>query len=457
MIRQSRRSFLKTNLALGACLGAGLDVISLPAAQAANVNGYKALVCVYLAGGNDSYNMFVPRSASAHSDYAAARRFLALPRGQILPVSPSTYSDGQDYGFHPLMRESQRLFDTGRMAVIANVGSLVRPLSKQEYEDESAPLPKQLFSHNDQTDSWLAADARGSAGLGWAGKTVDIMYPNGAPQPSPSISVGGNSVWQTGRRVRSFEIHPTNAAGSQHLPYHPGPLKLRDAFRTMHQRAANQNSPFFREHAETLGRAEAFGNSINSALEFSPQYSNSFPQDLLGFQMRMVANLIAVRDRLDTNMNRQIFFVRIGGWDTHSEQAEPESNVHGNLLRQLDLALSAFDSAVTELGVQDSVTAFTATEFGRTLIPNGSGTDHGWGGHSLVMGGAVRGGDIYGQMPLISVDSQDAINGGRMIPTLSVDQYSATLARWFGLNNAELASVFPNLGNFSVSDLGFMT
>lgn len=456
MIRQSRRSFLKTQLALGACLGAGLDVISMPAAKAADLGGYKALVCVYLAGGNDSYNMFVPRSAAAHSDYANARQFLALPRSQVLPVSPATYSDGQDYGFHPSMRECQRLFGTGKLSVIANVGSLVRPVSRQEYESQSAPLPKQLFSHNDQTDSWLAADARGAAGVGWAGRTMDIMYPNGAPQPSPSISVGGNSLWQTGRRVRSFEVHPTNGVGLQHLPFHPGPLKLRDAFRSMHQRASTQNSPFVREHAETLGRAEAFGNSVNSALDFAPEFGNAFPNHLLGFQMRMVANLIAVRDRLDTSLNRQIFFCRIGGWDTHSEQADAGTNLHGNLLGQLDTALSAFDSAVTELGVQDSVTAFTATEFGRTLIPNGSGTDHGWGGHSLVMGGAVRGGDIYGQMPQISTDSPDAVLGGRMIPTLSVDQYSATMASWFGLNSSELNDVFPNLGNFSTSDLGFM-
>lgn len=454
MINNSRRKFLKTQLALGTCLAAGLDVISSPA-EAANLQGYKALICVYLAGGNDSYNMFVPMSASAHADYADARRFLALQRSRILPATPATYSDGQAYGFHPAMPQTQRLFGEGELAVIANVGSLIRPITKREYEARSAPLPSQLFSHNDQTNSWLAANARGAAGVGWAGHTMDIMYPNGAPQPSPSISIGGNSLWQTGRRVRSFEVG-TDGVGGQYFPFHRGPVKLRDAFRTVHQSSAQNSNLFVREHAQTLERAEAFGNNVNSALEFAPGFSTPFPGNRLSEQLKMVANLIAVRDRLDTNLNRQVFFVRIGGWDTHNEQASADTNVHANLLQQVDQSLSALHSAMTELGVADSVTTFTATEFGRTLTPNRSGTDHGWGGHSLVMGGAVRGGDIYGRMPEISRDSGDALRGGRMIPTTSVDQYSATLARWFGLSGSELGSVFPNLGNFATGDLGFM-
>ena len=454
MINNSRRTFLKTQLALGTCLATGLDVISAPV-QSANLQGYKALVCVYLAGGNDSYNMFVPMSASAHADYATARQFLALQRSQILPATPATYSDGQAYGFHPAMPQTQRLFGEGELAVIANVGSLIRPITKLEYESRTAPLPAQLFSHNDQTDSWLAADARGAAGVGWAGRTMDIMYPNGAPQPSPSISIGGNSLWQTGRRVRSFEVG-TNGVGSQYFPNHRGPIKLRDAFRAMHLSAAQNSNLLVREHALTLERAEAFGNNVNAALEFAPGFSTPFPENRLSEQLRMVANLVAVRDRLDTNLNRQVYFVRIGGWDTHNEQAAAGTNVHANLLQQVDQSLSAFHSAMTELGVADSVTAFTATEFGRTLTPNGSGTDHGWGGHSLVIGGAVRGGDIYGRMPQISLDSGDAVRGGRMIPTVSVDQYSATLAGWFGLSEAELGAVFPNLGNFPTGDLGFM-
>ncbi|MFK7893683.1 MAG: DUF1501 domain-containing protein [Granulosicoccus sp.] len=454
MINQSRRSFLKSKLALGACLGAGLDVISAPA-RAADLQGYRALVCIYLAGGNDSYNMFVPVSASAHRDYADARKFLALPREQILPVTPVSYSDGQAYGFHPAMTQSQRLFGEGKLAVMANVGSLIRPITRQEYDDRGPAVPRQLFSHNDQTDSWLAADARGAAGVGWAGRMIDLMYPNGAPQPSPSISIGGNSLWQTGRRVRAFEVG-TRGVGNRYLPYHRGPVKLSDAFRAMHENAAQESNLMAREHAMTLERAEAFGNTVNSALEFAPVFSQPFPEGFLAAQLEMVAKLIAVRDRMDTNLTRQVFFVRIGGWDTHDDQASAGTDVHANLLREVDVALSAFDDAVTELGESESVTSFTATEFGRTLTPNGSGTDHGWGGHNLILGGAVRGGDVYGEMPLIALESENALRAGRMIPTSSVDQYCATLARWFGLNESELASVFPNLRNFSTGDLGFM-
>lgn len=454
MINQSRRSFLKRKLALGACMAAGLDVISTRT-HAANLQGYKALVCIYKAGGNDSFNMFVPTSASAYADYASVRQYLALPRAQLRPVTPVSYSDGQAYGFHPAMPESQQMFESGQMALIANVGSLITPVTKLQFESRAVPIPKHLFSHNDQTDAWLSADARGGSGVGWAGKTMDIMYPDGAPQPSPIISIGGNSLWQKGRRVRAFEVG-TDGVGESYAPYHRGPLKLKDAFRAMHEGAALDANLMTKEHAMTLGRSEAFGNSVNSALGFAPEFETAFPASRLSAQLQMVAKLIAVRDRLDTTLNRQVFFVRIGDWDTHNEQAGEGYSRHAELLTDFDNAIAAFQSAMIQLDVNDSVTAFTATEFGRTLTPNGSGTDHGWGGHNLVMGGAVNGKDIYGAMPQISRDSDDAIGNTRIIPTTSVDQFSATMARWFGLNNAELATVFPNLRNFATSDLGFM-
>jgi len=454
MVDSSRRSFLKRQLLLGSCLAAGFDVINGPS-HAADLQGYKALVCIYLAGGNDSFNMFVPTSASAHADYADARQFLAVPRSQLLPVTPVTYSDGLAYGFHPVMTETQRLFSSGQLAVIANVGSLVRPITKLEYESGSGAIPSQLFSHNDQTDSWLAANAQGSSGQGWAGRTMDIMYPSSAPEPSPSISIGGNTVWQTGRRVQAFEVG-VGGVGSRILPFHAGPIKLADAFDAMHSGARQESNLIVNEHASTLGRAEEYGNRVNTALSFAPTFNTVFTGGRLAAQLNMVARLIAVRDRLDATMRRQVFFVRLGGWDTHNSQIDNTGGSHPNLLRQLDSALSAFQSAMIELELQNSVTAFTATEFGRSLTPNGSGTDHGWGGHNMVLGGAVQGGDIYGLMPQVSRDSSDTVENNRIVPTTSVDQYSATLARWFGLNSSELASVFPNLGNFASSDLGFM-
>ena len=454
MVSQTRRSFLKRQLALGACLATGFDVINGPA-YAANKQGYKALVCIYLAGGNDSLNMFVPTTASAHADYANARQFLAVNRAQLLPVTAATYSDGLAYGFHPVMRESQRLFDTGELAVIANVGSLIKPISKQEYESRSGSVPAQLFSHNDQTDSWLAANANGRARLGWAGRTMDIMYPSGYPVPSPSISIGGNTLWQKARNVRPFEVG-SNGVGARFLPNHSGPMKLSDAFAAMHKSALQERNLFANEHALTLERAAEYGDRVNSALASSPEFTKQFPGTPLAAQLKMVARLIAVRSRLDSGLSRQVFFVRIGGWDTHDDQLSADGSGHQDLLQQLDSAMGAFQSAMGDLNQQNAVTAFTATEFGRSLTPNGSGTDHGWGGHSMVMGGAVQGGDIYGQMPQVSRNSIDTVENNRLIPTTSVDQYSATMARWFGLTDSELASVFPNLRNFATPDLGFL-
>ncbi len=455
MVSQTRRSFLKRQLLLGGCVAAGFDVISGPA-HAANTDGYKALVCINLAGGNDSFNMFIPRNSSAYADYAQARQFLAIDREKIIPVSPATYSDGQTYGFHPAMGETKRLFDSGQLAVMANVGSLIRPITKQEYESSSSAIPKQLFSHNDQSDSWLAANANGGTELGWAGRMMDIIYPGNYPEHAASLSISGNSLWQKASNVRHFEI------GASGVSKRNGSRRLQKAHADMHASAVNQNNLLANNRAMVLERALDYSGLINNALENTPTFETPFNahgmQDTpLAAQLEMVARLISARDRLDPNLRRQIFFVRLGGWDTHKDQiGGPADETHEALLGQLDSALGAFQDAMVQLGVQNSVTAFTATEFGRSLTPNSSGTDHGWGGHNLVMGGAVRGGDIYGQMPQISRDSVDTVNNNRFVPTTSVEQYSATLARWFGMNNAELNNIFPNLGNFATPNVGFL-
>jgi uncharacterized protein (DUF1501 family) len=410
---------------------------------------------VDLAGGNDSLNMFVPIGASEHADYASARRFISVGRSEALPITPVSYSDGQAYGFHPDLDGLHNLFEAGDLSIMANTGPLIAPMTKDEYLERSVPRPSRLFAHDHQQDAWHSADASGGADIGWAGHMIDLMYPNGAPQPSPTLSIGGNSLWQRGRIVRPFEVGSNVVVNPQYLPFHEGPIKLSDAFRAMYQGATNQNSLLAKEHAATLERAGAFGLNVNDAIESAPDFSTEFPRSSLADQLQMVARLIAIRDRLDPNLNRQVFFCRKGGWDTHNNQVG-RVNRHGKLLQDLDDSLTAFHGALSELGVLDSVTTFSSTEFGRTISPNSSGTDHGWGGHNIVMGGAVNGGDIFGQMPQITRDSPDAINNGRVIPTTSVDQYSATLAGWFGLDEGELATVFPNLGNFANSDVGFM-
>jgi len=454
---KSRRHFLKQHLALATCLGAGVDLLNIgPSSWAADSSGYKALVCVYLAGGNDSFNMVVPQSSSEHSAYAIARQFLAVPSSDLLPLMPSSYNDGASYGLHPNVPEIHSLFEQKALSVIANVGPLVRPVTKAGYEARTQTIPGQLFSHNDQTDLWMAGDASHRTGLGWAGRMMDMIYSSGSsPQPSPSISIGGNNLWQAGNNIRQFEI---GSGGTEpaYLPWHEGPVKLSDAYASAYNAAQGSTNKLIQEHAVIQDRAIEFSNLVNNALNFAPDLSSAFGNGPLQKQLQMVARLLAVRDKLDTSLARQVFFVRLGGWDTHAAQLADISTSHPNLLRQLSLALGEFNTALQQLSLQNSVTTFTATEFGRSLTPNGSGTDHGWGGHSLVMGGAVQGGDIFGQMPELMLDSQDAVEDGRVIPTTSVDQYSATLAHWFGLSTAETASLFPNLSFFGSNDLGFM-
>ncbi|MEE9322716.1 MAG: DUF1501 domain-containing protein [Granulosicoccus sp.] len=455
----NRRNFLKQNLALAGCMASGFNMFSgAQSAQAATLNGYKALVCVYLEGGNDSFNMFVPSSASEHADYATARQFIAIPREQLLPVSPGSYSDGASYGFHPSMVRSRDLFDQGVMALVANVGTLIHPITQEQYVSRALEIPAQLFSHKDQADLWMAGNASNGTGQGWAGRLVDQIYTNPviAPRPSPNISIAGNNLWQTGSGIRAFEMSSGGIA-QPYLPWHDGPSRLSDAYAALYQTSQSSNHMFVSEHAHVQERGVEYANLINNALATAPDFDQPFGDGGLQSQLEMVARLIAVRNGLEAGVQRQVFFVQLGGWDTHSRQVDPavETN-HTTLLAQLDHSLHAFNAALEQLGMQDQVTTFTATEFGRSLTPNGTGTDHGWGGHNLVMGGAVNGNDIYGSMPQLSFDSIDAIDNNRIIPTSSVDQYGATLARWFGLNNTELARVFPNLQNFSTSDLGFM-
>ncbi len=459
--KMSRRHFLR--LPLAAAIG-GSPVLSMMmragTVQAADAPGdYKALVCIFLAGGNDSFNMVVPRSSAAHSAYALARQQLAVPRDRLLAIAPTTYDDGVAYGLHPSMPEAQQLFSQKRLAVIANTGMLVEPLTKAEYEQDAGRVPPQLFSHSDQQRSWMRANAVGSQGLGWAGALADRIYPDAAqaPLPSPNITVAGANPWQVGLRGSAYDI-PAWGVQELEFEWHEGGYKTDQAYRDLFALGLKHGNRLVQQDAALQQRSMDYSKLIKEALDTAPEFATPFPgkkreeRGALGKQLRMVAKLIAVRDRLGAGTGRQLFFVRFGGWDTHDNQVDK----HAQRLLHLSKSLDAFYAALAELGVENQVTAFTASEFGRSLTPNNNGTDHGWGGHSLVMGGAVRGGDIYGIMPRIERNSPDAVEDGRIIPTTSVEQYAATLARWFGLDEAGIDAVFPNLGNFSRRDLGFM-
>lgn len=447
-INANRRRFLRNSLA--ACLGsasfAALSArMQLAVAQTAPADDYKALVCVFLYGGNDSYNMIIPAGGAGYSTYQDVRQNLAVAKSDLLLMS-----HGNDaYGFHPAMTDVSNLYNTGQLAVLANTGALIEPVNKPDYQNNRSRLPPQLFSHNDQ-QNFVQSLSRDTATTGWAGRAADIMRSmNINQQLSMNISLSGSNIFQTGEGVFPYSV---NGYGVERLKHfnssgEPADATRAEVFRTLMQ-SADQHI-FQREYAAVQERAWALAGDVKAALDEQEPLQTSFPNDKLGTDLSMVARLMSARNAL--NVKRQIFFVGMGDFDTHGDQ----NNRQPALFSQLSQALSAFNQATHELGLADKITTFTLSDFGRTLTSNGDGTDHAWGGHQLIMGGAVKGGSIYGQLPSLALNSSDDIGEGRIIPTTSVDQYGATLASWFGLPTADFASTFPNLHNFSTVDLGF--
>ena len=414
--------------------------------------GYRALVCVYLYGGNDAFNMLVPTSATQYGQYAASRGALALPQGSLLPLSPSTPpSDGGSYGLPPQMPQLAALFNRTQspLALVSNVGPLLYPITKAEYQAGTVPAPAQLFSHSDQTVTWQRPAADAQLRRGWGGRLADIFFDtNPNPQLSMNISVDGENVFQAGDEVVPYFVGQNGAEGVYFVDEEPWNADRRAAFVAL--RDAAHGNALQRQYASVMRRSMANESMINDALDGESPLTTVFPDSHLGRQLRMVARLINVRSTLD--MQRQIFFVGLGGFDTHASQLVD----HASLMGQLDGALSAFHGATEEMGLADSVTSFTASEFGRTTSINGDGTDHGWGSHHLILGGAVNGRRIYGTLPNLTIEGPDDGGWGQIIPTTAVDQYAATLSRWYGVAPGDLATVFPNIGRFDQPDLGFM-
>ena len=454
----SRRAFLKWQMAAALGSSSIFPLLgNLSSAQAASIGGeYKALVCVFLLGGNDSFNMIVPRNSSAHADYAAVRRSLAINRDSLLSISPASYNDGNSYGFHPGMPEARQLFQENKLSILANVGMLAEPITKEQYEKKTKRTPPNLFSHADQQDLWMKAKASNNPAdsFGWAGRMTDLMYPNPelAPKPAVNLTTRPPNLWQTGIKNSPYEVS-VDGVRPLVFPRHSGEYSMEQAYRDITDLSVSNNHTLVSHFADVQERSDALTELINTALVTAPKFSTAFPQvETLGKQLEMVAKLIAVRNNLDSNITRQVYFVGLGGWDTHDNQR----GRHQGLLQHLSKSLHAFNSALEELGLDNQVTTFTASEFGRSLTPNNDGTDHGWGGHNLVMGGSVKGGDIFGKMPKLQLDSPDAVRNGRIIPTTSVEQYGATLASWFGLSSSEINTVFPNLNRFGTKNLGFL-
>lgn len=419
------------------------------ALAAADTTGYRALVCIYMSGGNDSFNMLVPRSTDAYNQYAQSRGSLAVQKSKLLAINPKT-SDGNQYGVHPSCKGIQTLFNNGNLAFAANVGSLVRPVTRAQFLSGTADLPLQLFSHEDQSVQWMTGRADSADRQGWAGKIADLLAGQGyAPKLSVNISVAGTNIWQSAGVVMPYMMSLSDAPELDITEIEGGGNRV-DAYMKLLQQAQSDSSLMAQQFAVNEARAIELAQTINNGLGSVPEFKTQFPSTYLGSELHTVARMIAARSQLGAA--RQIFFVSLGGFDTHDSQLA----LHPTLLQTLSDAVQAFYNATVEIGADQLVTTFTASEFGRTLTSNGDGTDHAWGAHHFAVGGAVSGQDIYGTMPNLTINGPDDVDTGRIIPTQAMDQYGATLARWFGVSGSDLDFVFPNLGNFDKRDLGFM-
>lgn len=434
----TRRHFLRLAGALAASAGT----------QAQGAPDYKALVCVFLMGGNDGHNLIVPMDPAAYAAYKASRGPLALPDGSASLIAVST-PQGTPYGLNSGLAAIAPLWSQQRLAVLANVGTLVRPVTRAEVLAGSAPLPSNLYSHADQIVQQQAGNASGG-GTGWAGRTADgVQSRNGSAAFPASVSLAGQALFCNGTVVPSASLIPGYDLAPDGL--RAWPETAAAARRAALQQVLTFDNGMGLVQAANKVRADALSLNTLLAGNTSASLSTVFPGTSLGTQLRQVAQIIKLRG--STGMSRQVFFTALGGFDTHANQGW----THWDLLRQVGEAMAAFHAATVELGVAGQVTTFTQSDFGRTLQPSGNGSDHGWGNHQLLMGGAVKGGTVYGSFPYPALGgANDASSRGTLIPSTSLEQFGATLARWFGVPAAALPQVFPNLGRFGTADLGFM-
>ena len=430
----------------------------LPSTAGAPIaSDYKALVCLFLNGGNDANNLIIPLG-SGYSAYASARSNLALPQASVLPFTPRT-TDGRSWGLHPSVSELHALFNSGKMALLANAGTLVYPTTKSQYNARSVPLPPQLFSHSDQQVQWQHSVPDKPTTTGWGGRTADLLNAfNTSDQISMSISLAGKNTFQVGARVSQYAI---GTGGAVSLSGSTSSATSLDGIRFKAQKdifAQSQSTLFETAFASATGDAIVSADLLNTVLAASPAITTVFPNTSAGNQLKMAARLIGASPTL--GLKRQVFFVQLGGWDTHAAQlvnTDPVNGTHAGLLAQISQAVNAFYNATIELGVANQVTTFTASDFGRTYRSNGDGSDHGWGSHHFIVGGAVNGTNLYGKMPTLTVSGPDDTTQGRWIPTTSVDEYAATLATWFGVSPTDLPTVLPNIGRFAKPNLGFLS
>jgi uncharacterized protein (DUF1501 family) len=510
----SRRLFLRHAGAMASLLGPAaapfalnLSAMGTAAAQAAP--DYKALVCLFLFGGNDALNMVLPTDTDSWAHYTAVRNqapdsiALLAPGtaanagasagsparlGGVLPILPAR-PQGRSFALHPLLGSLQTMFNNDkRLAILPNIGPLVMPTTKAQYALSSHPKPASLFSHNDQANTWQALAPEGAT-RGWGGRMGDVLASMNARPVFTAISAAGNAVWLAGDTVQQYQVSTSGAIrmGTDGNGRVYGSADVGAAMQRIV--SATRGAHVFERDLASLGRrsieaetalrsalkpasdalfgtAPASGN-YNASNDPKLQYDNPLTGgksfNALAQQLQIVARMIDASSAAGVQARRQVFFVSMGGFDTHDNQ----NRSHADLMAKLAHALSYFDGALGAMGARSLVTTFTASDFGRTFTSNGDGTDHGWGAHHLVMGGAVRGGDLYGSFPVLGAknannnnfdSSPDQIGNGALLPQTSVDQLGATLGRWFGLSDGQLLDLFPNLANYDAGqrNLGFM-
>ena len=448
----NRRDFLRRSGALTAAgLAGNLDLVSLSAhAQAAA--DYRALVCIFLFGGNDGNNLLLPADSAGYAQYAAVRGAgsgIALTQAELLPIQPANLDT--PFGLHPALKELQPLFAGGQLAAIANVGTLTQPTSKAQYA--AGVRPDSLYSHSDQQNQWQTSIASGTARTGWGGRLADVLAPQAGDAFPVITSTAGVTLFVTGTASRPLAIPVTGGFGLS--GYNNGPAAKARLAALNSLLAIDRGNTFVDAASAITEQAIALSATVNpiltsTASAVAPLFAGQ--SSSIARQLLAVARMIEARAA--TGARRQIFFVSLGGFDTHANQLATQQTLFG----QLSPAWKAFYDATVQLGVAQQVTSFTLSDFGRTFKPAaGGGSDHAWGNHHLVLGGAVKGGMLYGRYPTLALTGpDDAEREGRWIPTTAVDQYGATLAKWLGASTTDLAQVFPNLARFPVDNLGFL-
>jgi uncharacterized protein (DUF1501 family) len=443
-----RRHFLKTATqftAIGAAAPVALNLAGIQAAAAQTAGDYRALVCVFLFGGNDQTSTLVPFDSAEFSALAAARGSIARPAADFVPLGNVASQSNRSFALARELSPLAELYAQRKLAIVANVGPMVTPLTKAQFNAGAAGVPPQLFSHNDQQSVWQSSGVEGAT-VGWGGRFGDLLASRNDNSLFTSVSVNGTAVFLYGNAVQQYQIDsggPSRIGALERL-YGSTPAGL-----ALRQIMTSQTGPLFESHLGTLTQRAFEANQtlrdLLATITLTTVFNDASP---LARQLRMVARLIAARQSL--GMRRQIYFVGLGGFDHHNSLVQDLPGLH----TQVAQAMASFYAATVELGVAHQVTTFTASEFGRTLTSNGDGSDHGWGGHQFVMGGAVRGGTIVGSYPTVALGTAEDLGRGRLLPTTATAQLAATLGSWFGVPAGSLPDALPYIDNFSVKDLG---